>query len=252
MPARPSKPAIMAVDDDPQVLAAVARDLRRQYGERYRILRAPDGYQALAAVEELTLASEPLALIVADQRMPGLSGIDLLTRARELQPETRMVLLTAYADTDAAITAINEVRLDYYVLKPWDPPEERLYPALDEVLDEWEASFHPPFRGSSSWGIAGHRTHTGSVTSWPHVAQLVAPTSSTTPSRPPVARGRSCSVRRTKAAGSSWSSRTMGRACRPTSPIAPGCTRFRVELPIVHPRPPDSESPREEVEIAGD
>jgi thioredoxin reductase (NADPH) len=161
MPSRGPKPAIIAVDDDPQVLAAVARDLRRQYGERYRILRAPDGQQALTAVEELTLAGDPLALVVADQRMPGMAGIELLTRARALQPEARMVLLTAYADTDAAIAAINEVRLDYYVLKPWDPPEERLYPVLDEVLDEWEASFHPPFEGVKllgyRWSPDAHR-----------------------------------------------------------------------------------------------
>jgi thioredoxin reductase (NADPH) len=154
VPASAPKPSILAVDDDPQVLAAVARDLRRQYGDRYRILRAADGGQALAALEELTLTGDPLALILADQRMPGMSGIELLTRARAIQPGARVVLLTAYADTDAAIAAINEVRLDYYVLKPWDPPEDRLYPILDEILDDWEASFHPPFEGVR---LVGHR-----------------------------------------------------------------------------------------------
>jgi thioredoxin reductase (NADPH) len=145
--ARAPKPAILAVDDDPQVLATVARDLRRQYGERFRILRAPDGQTALAALEELTLAADPLALIVADQRMPGMTGIELLTQARTFTPDARAVLLTAYADTEAAIAAINEVHLDHYVLKPWDPPEELLYPVLDELLDDWEAGFHPPFEG---------------------------------------------------------------------------------------------------------
>jgi len=159
--ARAPKPAILAVDDDPQVLAAVARDLRRQYGERFRILRAADGDAALAVVEELTLAADPLALIVADQRMPGMTGIELLTQARTLTPDARAVLVTAYADTEAAIAAINEVHLDHYVLKPWDPPEERLYPILDELLDDWEAGFHPPFEGvrvvGDRWSPEGHR-----------------------------------------------------------------------------------------------
>ena len=161
VPARAPKPAILAVDDDPQVLATVARDLRRQYGERFRILRAPDGETALAALEELALAADPLALIVADQRMPGMTGIDLLAQARMLTPDARAVLLTAYADTEAAIAAINEVHLDHYVLKPWDPPEERLYPILDELLDDWEAGFHPPFEGvrvvGDRWSPEAHR-----------------------------------------------------------------------------------------------
>jgi thioredoxin reductase (NADPH) len=151
---RGRKPAILAVDDDPHVLAAVARDLRRQYGERFRILRVPDGDSGLAAIQELTLAGDPLALVVADQRMPNMSGIELLSQTRTIQPEARMVLLTAYADTDAAIAAINDVQLDHYVLKPWDPPEDRLYPILDEILDDWEANFHPPFEGVK---LLGHR-----------------------------------------------------------------------------------------------
>lgn len=151
---RDQKAAILAVDDDPPVLAAIARDLRRQYGQRYRILRAPDGERALAAIEELILRGDPLALILADQRMPGLTGVELLARARAIQPKAGRVLLTAYADTDAAIAAINEVRLDHYILKPWDPPEDRLYPILDEILDDWEASFDPPFHGLR---LVGHR-----------------------------------------------------------------------------------------------
>jgi thioredoxin reductase (NADPH) len=148
------KPALLTVDDDPQVLAAVARDLRRQYGARFRIVRAGDGPTAVAALEELALAGDPVALVVADQRMPGMSGVEVLTRVRALHADARTVLLTAYADTDAAIAAINEVRLDHYILKPWDPPEERLFPILDELLDSWEADFHPPFEGLR---LVGHR-----------------------------------------------------------------------------------------------
>jgi thioredoxin reductase (NADPH) len=153
-PTSSRKPAILAVDDDPQVLAAIARDLRRQYAERFRIIRAPDGASALSTLEELTLADVPVALIVTDQRMPGITGVELLVKARETHPGTRMVLLTAYADIDAAIKAINEVHLDQYVTKPWDPPEERLYPAIDDILDDWEASYHPPFEGIR---LVGHR-----------------------------------------------------------------------------------------------
>jgi thioredoxin reductase (NADPH) len=160
--ARPrTRPTILAADDDPQVLAAVARDLRRQYGDRFRIVRAPDGESAAATLEDLLLAGEPLALVVSDQRMPGMSGIELLHRTRELHPRARTVLLTAYADIDAAIAAINEIRLDHYVLKPWDPPEERLYPILDELLDDWEAGYHPSFEGirlvGSRWSAEAHR-----------------------------------------------------------------------------------------------
>jgi thioredoxin reductase (NADPH) len=136
------------------VLAAVARDLRHQYGSRFRVVRAADGSQCVGALEELALATEPVALVVADQRMPGITGVEVLKRARELHPDARTVLLTAYADTDAAIAAINEVRLDRYILKPWDPPEERLFPILDELLDMWEADFHPPFEGLR---LVGHR-----------------------------------------------------------------------------------------------
>ena len=180
------KPAILTVDDDPQVLAAVARDLRRQYGERFRVVRAPDGASAIGALEELALAADPVALVVADQRMPGLSGVDVLQRGRELHPKARTVLLTAYADTDAAISAINDVRLDHYILKPWDPPEERLFPILDDLLDTWEADFHPPFTGLR---LVGHRWSpdaTASATSSPATScRSSGSTSSATPRRPP-------------------------------------------------------------------
>src|SRR5437660_6093629 len=133
------RPAIVAVDDEPAVLAAVARDLRRGFGERYRIVRAESGEQALAALRELVRRGEQVALLVADQRMPGLSGTDYLVKARELVPEAKRVLLTAYADTEAAIAAINEVALDYYLLKPWDPPEEQLFPVVEDLLTTWES-----------------------------------------------------------------------------------------------------------------
>ncbi|HEX7097113.1 MAG TPA: FAD-dependent oxidoreductase, partial [Acidimicrobiales bacterium] len=148
------KPVILAVDDDPLVLAAVSRDLRRQYGSRFHVVRAPDGESALSTLEALALSSDPVALIVADQRMPGMTGVELLARGKDLHPDVRTALLTAYADTDAAITAINEVHLDHYILKPWDPPDERLYPVLDELLDDWEAGFNPPFEGIR---LVGHR-----------------------------------------------------------------------------------------------
>jgi thioredoxin reductase (NADPH) len=149
-----AKPVILAVDDDPGVLAAVARDLRKRYGERYRILRADSGKAALDALHELQRREEPVALFLVDQRMPGLNGVETLAQAMQLFPEARRALLTAYADTDAAIQAINTVAVHYYLLKPWDPPEERLYPVLDELLDDWESSYRPPFAGLR---IIGHR-----------------------------------------------------------------------------------------------
>jgi thioredoxin reductase (NADPH) len=133
------RPAIVAVDDEPAVLAAVARDLRRGFGERYRIVRVGSGEEALEALRELIRRGDQVALLVADQRMPGLSGTDYLVRAREIAPAAKRVLLTAYADTQAAIQAINEVSLDYYLLKPWDPPEEQLFPVVEDLLTSWEA-----------------------------------------------------------------------------------------------------------------
>jgi thioredoxin reductase (NADPH) len=120
------RPAIVVVDDEPAVLAAVTRDLRRGFGERYRIVRTSSGEEALEALRELVRRGDQVALLIADQRMPGLSGTDYLVRALEIVPTAKRVLLTAYADTEAAIQAINEVSLDYYLLKPWDPPEQEL------------------------------------------------------------------------------------------------------------------------------
>ncbi|HSC28721.1 MAG TPA: response regulator, partial [Vicinamibacterales bacterium] len=142
-----SKPVILAVDDDPDVLAAVERDLRMRYRGDYRILKARSGNEALGAVEELMRRGVPIALFLVDQRMPGMSGTEFLLEARKLAPDARKVLLTAYADTDTAIASINTVGLDYYLLKPWDPPAERLYPVLDDVLSDWTANVRLPFEG---------------------------------------------------------------------------------------------------------
>ncbi len=136
---RQRRPAILAVDDEPAVLAAVARDLRRGFGEEYRILRAGSGAEALDLLREVRTRGDQVALLVADQRMPGMSGTDYLVEARKLAPEAKRVLLTAYADTEAAISAINDVALDYYLLKPWDPPEEQLYPVLEDLLTTWQS-----------------------------------------------------------------------------------------------------------------
>lgn len=133
------RPSIVVVDDEPAVLAAVSRDLRRGFGERYRVMRAGSGLDALELLRQIRARGEQVALLVADQRMPGLAGTDYLVKARELVPEAKRVLLTAYADTEAAIQAINEVALDYYLLKPWDPPEEHLFPIVEDLLTTWEA-----------------------------------------------------------------------------------------------------------------
>src|SRR5829696_6604671 len=136
---RERKPAIVAVDNEPAVLAAVARDLRRGFGDRYRVLRATSGAEALDLLKQIRARGEQVALLVADQRMPGLSGTEYLVQARAIVPEAKRVLLTAYADTEAAIAAINDVALDYYLLKPWDPPEEHLFPVVEDLLTTWDA-----------------------------------------------------------------------------------------------------------------
>jgi len=155
------KPVVLAVDDEPSVLAAVARDLRRHYGADYEVMRAASGAEAMAALRELKLAGRVVALLVVDQRMPQMTGVELLAQALELYPEAKRVLLTAYADTDAAIKAINQVRLDHYLMKPWHPPEELLYPVLDDLLDDWRADFQPVFEGvrviGHRWSADGHR-----------------------------------------------------------------------------------------------
>jgi len=148
------KPVIWTVDDDPDVLRAVERDLRRHYGDRYKVISADSGASALEAVRQLKLRNEPVALFLADQRMPRMSGVEFLEKAIELYPDAKRALLTAYADTDAAIRAINSVQIDHYLMKPWDPPEERLYGVVDDLLDDWQASYRPVFEGVR---VIGHR-----------------------------------------------------------------------------------------------
>lgn len=156
-----AKPVILTVDDDPEVLQAVARDLRQEYGDRFRILRAESGASALEALEQLKLRNQPVALFLADQRMPQMSGVEFLEQALSMFPDAKRALLTAYADTDAAIRAINTTRIDYYLMKPWDPPQERLYPVLNDLLDDWQATFHPPFEGirviGNRWSPHSHQ-----------------------------------------------------------------------------------------------
>ncbi len=134
------KPVLLSVDDDPGVSRAVARDLRRRYGEDFRVLRASSGPEALDALRELKLRGDTVAALLADYRMPGMNGIEFLEKAMDLFPRARRALLTAYADTDAAIQAINLVDVDFYLLKPWDPPEEKLYPVVDAMIDTWRDS----------------------------------------------------------------------------------------------------------------
>ena len=149
-----AKPAILAVDDDAAVVAAVVRDLRTRYGEDYRVLRATSGPEALEILADLVLKDRPVAAVVSDQRMPGMTGIEVLKEVRQQAPDAKLVLLTAYADTDVAIRAINDIALDYYLMKPWDPPEDRLYPVLDELLRDW-AHDHPD--RDAEVRVVGHR-----------------------------------------------------------------------------------------------
>jgi thioredoxin reductase (NADPH) len=148
------RPVIVTVDDDPSVSRAVARDLRRRYGERNRIVRAESGEQALDALRQMKLRGDQVAVLLADYRMPGLTGIEFLERAMDVYPYARRVLLTAYADTSAAIDAINIVDLDHYLLKPWDPPEEKLYPVIDDLLSAWEREDRKPVKEAK---LVGHR-----------------------------------------------------------------------------------------------
>jgi thioredoxin reductase (NADPH) len=142
-----AKPILLTVDDDPEVLRSIERDLRRQYGDRYRVLRADSGSAALETLRQLKTRNDPVALLLADQRMPQLDGVGFLSEAMDLYPDSKRALLTAYADTDAAIRAINEVKIHHYLLKPWDPPEDQLYPVIDDLLDDWLSHYRPPFEG---------------------------------------------------------------------------------------------------------
>lgn len=149
-----SKPAILTVDDDPMVSAAISRDLQARYGADYRVVRATSGGEALGVLTKLSLRGQPVAMIATDQRMPEMTGIELLERARVHAPGAKHLLLTAYADTGVAIKAINDIGLDYYLLKPWDPPAERLYPVVDDLLDDWRRA-NPD--ETSELRVVGHR-----------------------------------------------------------------------------------------------
>ncbi|HEX3472328.1 MAG TPA: FAD-dependent oxidoreductase, partial [Silvibacterium sp.] len=142
-----SKPVILAIDDDVSVLEAVVQDLRRRYAASYRILRASSGQAALDLARQLKQRSESVALFLSDQRMPGMNGTELLERSIEIFPDAQRALLTAYSDTEAAIRAINAARIHYYLTKPWDPPEEKLYPVVDDLIESWRDTHKPPFEG---------------------------------------------------------------------------------------------------------
>jgi thioredoxin reductase (NADPH) len=156
-----AKPTLLTLDDNADVLRAVERDLRSEYGSEYRVVGADSGQAALETLGELKRRGDPSALFLVDQRMPGMTGVEFLERAIDLYPDAKRVLLTAYADTDAAIRAINDVQIDHYLLKPWDPPEEKLYPIIGDLLDDWQSAYRPPFEGirvvGNRWAPASHR-----------------------------------------------------------------------------------------------
>ena len=155
------KPILLAIDDDTSVLEAVVQDLRRHYGQDYRIVRAASGGAALDICRQLKERNDTIALFLSDQRMPGMSGVDFLQKAQEVYPNAKRVLLTAYADTEAAIKAINTARIQYYLTKPWDPPEEQLYPVLDDLLGAWNEGYKPRFEGlrviGPRWSAMDHQ-----------------------------------------------------------------------------------------------
>jgi len=141
------KPVLLTVDDDPEVLRAIERDLRGHYAQKYRVMRADSGGAGLSTLRELKARNNPVALLLADQRMPSMDGVGFLAEAMDIHPQAKRALLTAYADTNAAIDAINEAKIHYYLMKPWDPPEEKLFPALDDLLHDWNSQFRPPYEG---------------------------------------------------------------------------------------------------------
>src|ERR1700751_1497412 len=154
-------PAIITVDDEPEVLRAVERDLRRKYGKDYRVLGTDSGSSAIDLLKQLKTRGDTVALTLADQRMPQLSGLEVLGQSMQLFPQAKRALLPAYADTNAAISAINTAKVHYYLLKPWDPPEENLYPVLDDLLEDWQAEYKPPYHGlrvlGTRWSPSSHQ-----------------------------------------------------------------------------------------------
>src|SRR5215467_11886 len=154
------KPVLLTVDDDPEVLRAIERDLRSRYADRYRVMRANSGGAAITTLRELKARNNPVALLLADQRMPQMDGVGFLSEAMELHPLAKRALLTAYADTSAAIDAINEARVHYYFMKPWDPPDEKLYTELDDLLHDWTSTYRPPYEGIRVLGTRwSHRSY---------------------------------------------------------------------------------------------
>jgi len=154
-------PAIVTVDDEPEVLRAVERDLRRKYGKEYRVLGTDSGSGAVDLLKQLKTRGDSVALMLCDQRMPQMSGLEVLGLSMEIFPQAKRALLTAYADTNAAIAAINTAKVHYYLLKPWDPPEEKLYPVLDDLLEDWQAEYKPPYNGlrvlGTRWSPSSHQ-----------------------------------------------------------------------------------------------
>jgi thioredoxin reductase (NADPH) len=154
-------PAIVTVDDEPEVLRAVERDLRRKYGKEYRVLGTDSGSGAVDLLKQLKTRGDSVALMLCDQRMPQMSGLEVLGESMEIFPQAKRALLTAYADTNAAIAAINTAKVHYYLLKPWDPPEEKLYPVLDDLLEDWQAEYKPPYNGlrvlGTRWSPSSHQ-----------------------------------------------------------------------------------------------
>src|SRR6516165_4590048 len=154
-------PAILTVDDEPEVLRAVERDLRRKYGKDYRVLGVDSGGAAVDLLRQMKTRGDSLALLLCDQRMPVISGLEVLGQSMQLYPQAKRALLTAYADTDAAIQAINQAHINHYLLKPWDPPEEKLYPVLDDLLEDWQAGYKPPYQGmrvlGTRWSPTSHQ-----------------------------------------------------------------------------------------------
>jgi thioredoxin reductase (NADPH) len=197
-----SRPVILTVDDDPAVSRAVARDLRRRYGQEYQVVRASAGAEALDALREVKLRGGRVAVLLADYRMPQMNGIEFLEQAMDLFPNARRVLLTAYADTDAAIQAINLVDVDHYLLKPWDPPEEKLYPVVDGLLEAWQATGD---REVEEVKVVGHRWSVPSYQIRDFLARNLVPYRPTSP------RDAGCSTRRAPAPRPSrWSSPPTG------------------------------------------
>src|SRR5260221_1670876 len=147
-----AKPVLLTIDDDPEVLRAVERDLRKRYADRYRVMRADSGATALQTLQALKKRNEAVGLLLADQRMPEMSGVEFLNKAIAIYPDARRVLLTAYADTDAAIQAINQAHIQHHLFKPWYPPEEQMYPVLDDLLEDWHADYRPVFDGVRELG----------------------------------------------------------------------------------------------------